>query len=151
MDKTMDKITTAINKWLLKYEPIKEIADTVHTEEMTDDVDTLALQRTGVEKLKLKYLSDKGWYRQYQYNLLLKKYSEDDEQRTQNLDWLDDLSEWIEQKNIKKDLPILEDNKIVKEVSCANAITYETDENGTISAYYLQLYFNIKGGLNNGQ
>lgn len=142
----MDKITEAINKWLLQYEKIKEIAEEIHTEELPDDVDVLALQRTGIENLPLKYVSQRGWYRQYQYILLLKKYSEDDIQRIQNLDWLDDLNDWIDKQNNLRNFPKLE-NKKVKKVSCANAITYETSEDGNISEYYIQLYFNIEGGI----
>ncbi|MBR3133392.1 MAG: hypothetical protein IKG42_04935 [Clostridia bacterium] len=142
----MDKITQAINDWLLKYEPIKEIAEEIHAEELPDDVDVLALQRSGVENLSLQYIGQKGWYRQYQYVLLLKSNSEDDLQRLHNLDWLDDLSDWIDEQNRLRNYPILE-NKIVKQISCANALTFETNEDGSISVYYLQLYFNIKGGF----
>lgn len=138
----MDK---AINDWLLQYEPIKEIAEMIHTEELPDEIETLALQRSGVEKLSPKYIGEKGWYRQYQYILLLKSSSEDDLQRLKNLDWLDDLSDWIDKQNHLRNYPVLE-NKQVKQVSCANAITYETEEDGSISVYYLQLYFNVKGG-----
>lgn len=136
----------AINKWLLNYKPITEIAEMIHTEELPDATDTLALQRSGVEKLRLKYVGEKGWYRQYQYILLLKANSEDDLQRLENLDWLDDLSDWIDEQNQSKNYPKL-NNKKIKEVSCANAITYETSEDGTVSTYYLQLYFNVRGGI----
>lgn len=139
----MDK---SINDWLLQYESIKEIAEMIHTEELPDEAETLALQRSGVESLPTKYINEKGWYKQYQYILLLKSNSEDDIQRLENLDWLDDLSDWIHQKNISNDYPILK-NKQVKNVSCANAITYDTNEDGSISTYYLQLYFDIKGGI----
>lgn len=138
----MDK---AINDWLLQYEKIKDIAEMIHTEELPDEVETLALQRSGVESLSLKYVGDKGWYRQYQYILLLKSNSEDDLQRLENLDWLDGLSDWLDKQNQLRNYPVLK-NKQVKKVSCANAITYETSEDGSISTYYLQLYFNIKGG-----
>lgn len=136
----------AINKWLLNYKPITEIAEMIHTEELPDQTDTLALQRSGVENLGLKYVGEKGWYRQYQYILLLKANSEDDLQRLENLDWLDDLSDWIDEQNQSKNYPKL-NNKKIKEVSCANAITYETSEDGTVSTYYLQLYFNVRGGI----
>lgn len=139
----MDK---AINNWLLQYNPIKEIAEMIHTEELPDETETLALQRNGVEKLASKYIGEKGWYRQYQYALLLKSKSEDDLQRLENLDWLDDLSDWIDKQNRLRNYPVLE-NKQITEVSCANAITYETSEEGSISTYYLQLYFNVKGGI----
>ena len=141
----MDKITKAINDWLIKYEPIKELAE-IHTEELPDEVKTLAIQRSGVEPLQPRYITEKGWYRQYQYVLLLKSNSEDDLQRIESLNWLDDLSDWIDQRNILRDYPKLE-NKKVKKVSCANAITFDTNEDGSISTYYLQLYFNIKGGI----
>lgn len=139
----MDK---SISDWLLQYEKIKEIAEMIHAEELPDETETLALQRSGVEKLPLKYITDKGWYRQYQYVLLLKSNSEDDLQRLSNLDWLDDLSDWIERQNCLKNYPILE-NKQIKEVSCANAVTFETSEDGSISTYFLQLYFNVRGGI----
>lgn len=141
----MDKITKAINDWLIRYEPIKELAE-IHTEELPDEVETLALQRSGVEPLQPRYITERCWYRQYQYILFLKINSEDDLQRIESLNWLDDLSDWIDQRNILKDYPELE-NKQVKKVSCANAITYDTNEDGSISTYYLQLYFNIKGGI----
>nr|DAE60857.1 MAG TPA: Minor capsid protein from bacteriophage [Caudoviricetes sp.]DAJ09191.1 MAG TPA: Minor capsid protein from bacteriophage [Caudoviricetes sp.] len=137
---------SAINEWLLQYEHIKEIAEMIHTEELPDQTDTLALQRSGVENLGLKYVGEKGWYRQYQYILLLKANSEDDIQRLNNLDWLDDLSDWIDKQNQSKNYPTLE-NKKIKQVSCANAITYESEEDGSISTYYLQLYFNVRGGI----
>lgn len=139
----MDKL---INEWLLQYDKITEIAEMIHTEELPDEVETLALQRRGVEELPLRYINSKGWYRQYQYVLLLKSNSEDDLQRLDNLDWLDDLTNWIYEKNISRDYPKL-DNKKVKKVSCANAVTMETSEDGSISTYYLQLYFNIEGGI----
>lgn len=142
----MDKITQAINNWLLKFEKIKSIAETIHTEELPDAIDTLALQRTGVERLPLKYVASRGWRRQYQYILLLKTNSEDDLQRLENLDWLDELSDWIDEQNQARNYPKLNDKKI-ESVSCANAITYDTDETGAISSYYLQLYFNIRGGI----
>lgn len=147
MDNDIEKSTdTAIKKWLSQNEKISEIAQTIHSEELPDNVNELALQRTGVEKLPLKYITDTGWYKQYQYALLLKNSSEDDKQRLTNLDWLDDLSDWIDSQNKNKNYPILK-NKKVKEVSCANAITFETNEEGSISTYYLQLYFNIRGGF----
>lgn len=139
----MDKI---INDWLLQYEPIKEIAELIHTEELPDETDTLALQRSGVESLPLKYIGEKTWYRQYQYILLLKSSSEDDLQRLNNLEWLDNLMDWIDEQNIKRNYPVMK-NKQIKKVSCANAVTYESEEDGSISKYYIQLYFNIKGGI----
>ena len=139
----MDNI---INEWLQTYTPINEIAqiEEIHNERLSENTKNLALQRTGFEPLQMKYITDKGWYRQYQYMLLLKSESEIDEQRLTNLDWLDDFSNWFESKNNTKDFPILEDNMEVKSVSCANALTYEENEDGTISVYSLQIYFNIR-------
>ena len=135
-----------INAWLQTYEPINEIAMTeeIHIEGVSESVKNLALQRTGFEKLPLRYVTDKGWLRQYQYMLLLKSESEIDEQRLTNLDWLDGLSDWLALQNKNQNFPQLEDGKKVKEVSCANALTYEQSEDGAISVYSLQIYFNIR-------
>ena len=135
-----------INKWLQTYEPINEIAmvEDIHSEEVSDNVKNLALQRTGYEVLPLKYITSRGWYRQYQYMLLLKSESEIDEQRLTNLDWLDKLSDWLDIQNRKQNFPILDDNMKVDSVSCANALTYETSEDGAVSVYSLQLYINVR-------
>lgn len=135
-----------INKWLQTYEPINDIAmvEDIHSERLTDNVKNLALQRTGFENLGMKYVSDRGWYRQYQYMLLLKSSSEEDEQRLLNLDWLDEFSDWLDEQNITSNYPDLGDNKEVKNVSCANALTYQESEDGAISVYSLQIYFDIR-------
>lgn len=135
-----------INQWLQTYEPIYEIAqvEEIHSEVLSENVKNLALQRTGYDNLPLKYTKDRGWYRRYNYMLLLKSESEIDEQRLNNLDWLDKFSNWFDERNKNHDYPILSDNRVVKEVSCANAMTYETNEDGTISVYSLQIYFNIR-------
>lgn len=137
-----------INEWLQKFEIIKEIAveTNIHSERLTEDVCNLALQRTGVEELPLDYVGEKGWKRQYQYMLLLKSESEIDKQRLHNLDWLDKLSDEIYKVNQNCNYPILEDKEVVN-VSCANGITYQESEDGTISIYSLQIQFDIKGGM----
>ena len=137
----MDKITSAINKWLLQYEPITEIAkyEDIHTEEVTDTVKNLALQRSGIELIQRYMLGKKE---QYQYMLLLKSESEDDIARMNNLDWLDDLRDWIEEQVKKRNFPNIE-GKTVSMVSSANGLTYDVNDDGTISTYNLQLYFDI--------
>jgi hypothetical protein len=139
----MDEI---INQWLQTYEPINEIAMTeeIHSERLSENTKNLALQRTGFEPLTMRYITDKGWFRQYQYMLLLKSESEIDTQRLTNLDWLDDFSNWFMERNNTKDFPILDDNMKIVSVECANALTYEESEDGTISVYSLQIYFNIR-------
>ena len=137
----MDKITSAINKWLLQYEPITEIAkyEDIHTEEVTDTVKNLALQRSGIELIQRYMLGKKE---QYQYMLLLKSESEDDIARMNNLDWLDDLRDWIEEQVKNRNFPNIE-GKTVSMVSSANGLTYDVNDDGTISTYNLQLYFDI--------
>ena len=137
----------SINQWLQQFEIVDEIAqyEEIHNERLTDNVKNLALQRTGFAELDKKYVTDKCWYRQYQYMLLLKSESESDIQRLTNLDWLDELSDKLAEANTTKNFPEIE-NKECYGVSCANALTYEESEDGAVSVYSLQLYFNIKGG-----
>ena len=137
----------SINNWLQQFEIVSEIAqyEEVHSERLTDNGKNLALQRTGFIELDKKYVTEKCWRRQYQYMLLLKSESESDRQRLSNYDWLDELTDVLAEANQDKNYPQIE-NKEVYEVSCANAITYQESEDGAISIYSLQLYFNIKGG-----
>ena len=130
-----------INKWLQTYEPINEIAEIeeIHNERTSNTTKNLALQRTGFEELGMKYITDCGWYRRYQYMLLLKSESEIDKQRLANLDWLDDFSDWLAKQNANRSFPSLENNKTILQVNCANALTYEESEVGAISIYSLQI------------
>lgn len=137
----------SINNWLQQFEIVSEIAqyEEVHSERLTDNVKNLALQRTGFIDLDKKYVTEKCWRRQYQYMLLLKSESESDRQRLSNYDWLDELSNELDAVNHTRNFPELEDAEVYG-VSCANAITYQESEDGAISIYSLQLYFNVKGG-----
>lgn len=139
-----DTITEALNKWLLEYEEIKEFANTVHTEELPDGTDTLALQRIGVQRLPPKFIGEKKLRKEYSYILMLKLDSESDEQRQKALNWLDDLGEWIEDRNIKQDRPKFK-NKICYGVSCSDEISYEVDAENNVTIYYINLIFGIKG------
>lgn len=134
-----------INEWLQQYEPIQDIAEIeeIHIDRLTENVKNLALQRTGFEPIPLKYVTNKGWYRRYQYLLLFKSESEIDKQKIESHDFLDGLSDWLEIKNKEKDFPQL-NGKQVTQVSCANAMTYEESEDGAITNYGLQIYFNIR-------
>lgn len=136
----------AINRWLQTYEPINDIAiiEEIHYNGLSETDKNLALQRTGFEELPLKYVTDTGWFRRYNYMLLLKSESEIDEQRLTNLSWLDDLSMWLAEQNKNKNFPTLDKGREVRYVSCANALTYDESEDGALSVYSLQLYFNIR-------
>ena len=137
-----------INEWLQEFEIVKEVSqyEEIHNERLTDTVKNLALQRTGMEELPLDYIGDKGWKRQYQYMLLLKSESEVDLQRLNNLDWLDKLADDLYNASLNKTFPNIGENKKIINVSCANALTYQESEDGAISIYSLQLYFDIRGG-----
>jgi len=134
-----------INEWLQTCDIVETIAqmEEIHHEELTDNLKNLALQRTGTEDMPLRYTTDKGWKKQYQYMLLLKSESEGDLARLTNLDWLDDLTDWLEEQNRNKNFPNLGD-KTVEKVSCANALTYQTSEDGAVSIYSLQIYFDVR-------
>lgn len=136
-----DKITSAINKWLLQYEPITEIAEyeDIHTEELTDTVNNLALQRTGIEEMARYF---QGKKEKYQYMLFLKSESEDDIARINNLDWLDDFRDWIELQVRNRNFPQIEGKNVVN-ITSANTLTYEVNDDGSISTYSLQIYFDI--------
>jgi len=133
-----DSITQAINDWLLTRPLISENYD-IDIEELPDGTKMLALQRSGVELIKRYY---KGRKEEYQYMLFLKEDSEGNELKTANFDWLDDLVDDIYEQVEKRNFPEIEDKQVTS-MRCANQITYEVNEDGTISNYAVQLYFTI--------
>lgn len=135
---TTDSITQAINDWLLTRPLISENYD-IEIEELPDGTKMLALQRSGVELIKRYY---KGRKEEYQYMLFLKENSEGNELKTANFDWLDDLVDDIYKQVENRNFPQIEDKQVTS-MRCANQITYEVSEDGTISNYAVQLYFTI--------
>lgn len=135
----MDEI---IKEWLEQYEPIEEIAEfeEIHTEDLTDNLKNLAMQRNGVDNIAPKYVSEKGKRKRFQYVLLLKSESEDDLAKLYNYKWLDDLTNWLDKKNTKQDFPNIEDNIKITKIECANAITFDKNEDGSIAIYSLQIF-----------
>lgn len=134
----MDSITQAINDWLLERPLISNNYD-LEMEELPDETQKLALQRSGVELLKRYF---KGRVEEYQYMLFLKEDSEDDDTRIKNFDWLDDFVDDIYKQVEEKNFPEIE-GKQVTNMRCSNQITYEVSDDGTISNYSIQLYFTI--------
>ena len=135
---TTDSITQAINDWLLTRPLISENYD-IDIEELPDGTKMLALQRSGVDLIKRYY---KGRKEEYQYMLFLKENSEGNELKTANFDWLDDLVDDIYKQVENRNFPQIEDKQVTS-MRCANQITYEVSEDGTISNYAVQLYFTI--------
>lgn len=135
---TTDSITQAINDWLLTRPLISENYD-IDIEELPNGTKMLALQRSGVE-LITRYF--KGRKEEYQYMLFLKEDSEGNELKTTNFDWLDDLVDDIYKQVEQRNFPQIEDKQVTS-MRCANQITYEVSEDGTISNYAVQLYFTI--------
>ena len=135
---TTDSITQAINDWLLTRPLISENYD-IDIEELPDGTKMLALQRSGVELIKRYF---KGRKEEYQYMLFLRENSEGDELKTANFDWLDDLVDDIYEQVEKRNFPEIEDKQVTS-MRCANQITYEVNDDGTISNYAVQLYFTI--------
>ena len=137
-ENTTDSITQAINDWLLTRPLISENYD-IDIEELPDGTKMLALQRSGVELIKRYY---QGRKEEYQYMLFLKEDSEGNELKTDNFDWLDDLVDDIYKQVELRNFPEIEDKQVTS-MRCANQITYEVNEDGTISNYAVQLYFTI--------
>ena len=135
---TTDSITQAINDWLLTRPLISDNYD-IDIEELPDGTKMLALQRSGVELIKRYF---QGRVEEYQYMLFLKENSEGNELKTANFNWLDDLVDDIYKQVENRNFPQIEDKQVTS-MRCANQITYEVNEDGTISNYAVQLYFTI--------
>ena len=133
-----DSITQAINDWLLTRPLISENYD-IDIEELPDGTKVLALQRSGVELIKRYF---KGRVEEYQYMLFLREDSEGDTLKTANFDWLDDLVNDIYKQVEDRNFPEIEDKQVTS-MRCANQITYEVSDDGSISNYAVQLYFTI--------
>ena len=137
-EQVTDSITQAINDWLLTRPLISENYN-IDIEELPDGTKMLALQRSGVELIKRYF---KGRVEEYQYMLFLKEDSEGNDLKTANFDWLDDLVDDIYKQVEERNFPQIEDKQVTS-MRCANQITYEVNEDGTISNYAVQLYFTI--------
>ena len=131
-----DTITEGILNWLETYDKISEIGR-VHTENLTEDIKNIALQRTGKTTIQ-KWI--KGGKYELQFMLWLKNYSESDAQRIQSLGILDEFSDWVNKQCQIGNVPYLDDNKSVYKITTTNILLMSRNQDGTIADYGIQLY-----------
>jgi hypothetical protein len=72
------------------------------------------------------------------YVFYAREAADEEANRAENYDFLESLSDWIEQKNADKDFPALSSPRVVNEISVSNAMLFNVEDNG-LGTYQVQI------------
>lgn len=132
----MKAVIEHVREWLRTYEGLKGRLD---VDFLGEDADTYSVDTIPCEKVLKKY-KDGSKVEQFQFAISSRKYYEQNiEQNLDNLQFFEDLTEWIEQKQDARELPSMDgDRTALKIVVTSTAYPFEVTEDGK-ARYQTQL------------
>ena len=125
-----------VRAWLRTYEGLKGRLD---VDFLGEDVDTYSVDTIPCEETLKKY-RDGSRKKQFQFAVSSRRYYEQDiEQNVDNLQFFEDLTAWIENKEAVRQLPEMDEGKTaLKIVVTSTAYPFVVSEDGK-ARYQLQM------------
>lgn len=141
----MSTVIESVRKWLTQYEGLKGRLD---VDFLGEDAEVYSIDTIPSEAIIKRY-KDGSKVKQFLFAVSSRRYYEQNiEQNIDNLKFFEDLTEWIETKQYKKELPILDNKRTaLKIVVTSTAYPFEVSEDGK-ARYQTQMrleYFERRG------
>lgn len=130
-------IIKAVQDWLSEYDgmdmrPLSEIKTDL-TEEQPS---SYALAAAGNSKITEDILGNRTY--QNSYVFYAREAAGNEVDRADNHGFLENLSAWMEERNVQNNLPQLPDGYTAESVEVSNAMLFDIDENG-MGLYQVQI------------
>jgi len=135
-------IIKAVQDWLSEYDgmsmrPLSEI----RTDLTEEQPSSYALAAAGNSKISEDILGNRTY--QNSYIFYARESAGNEVDRADTHKFLDDFREWLEEKNVQRDLPVLTDGYESDHIEVSNAMLFDVDENG-LALYQIQIQFIYK-------
>lgn len=132
----MKAVIEHVREWLRTYEGLKGRLD---VDFLGEDADTYSVDTIPCEKVLKKY-KDGSKLEQFQFTISSRRlYEQDIEQNIDNLQFFEDLTAWIEQKQEARELPTMDgDRTALRIIVTSTAYPFVVTEDGK-ARYQLQL------------
>ncbi len=132
-------IIKSIQTWLEQFDGMElKTISKVLTDQTDEEASSYAVAPSGSGKISTDILGNKTF--QNSYVFYAKEAAANEVDRQENYDFLESLTEWIEDKNDNKDLPVLPAGYEPEEIQVSNAMLFDIAEDGT-GTYQVQIQF----------
>jgi hypothetical protein len=145
-------ILKALQDYLLQYDQMQmqivessqpvggeiqyRIIGTIQTDQTEENSSSYALSPTGNGKTSKDILGNRTY--QNSYVFYAKESASNEIDRQENHDFLEDFSDWLEERNDGADFPTLPTGYSVEEIQVSNAMLFDLYEDG-IGLYQIQI------------
>ena len=128
-----------IKKYLMQYPLFKDIENNIGIDYQQDQPDSFSLNSIPENRLiNEDVIGNK--FMQFSFNLTSRCYTTTDLNRIENLNLLDDFSEWVYEQNQINNLPKLKENQIATDlIITGNAYLYSNNPDIQNGVYQVQL------------
>lgn len=132
----------SLQDYLCEYDnmdmrPVSEVL----TDQTGEYPSSYALAPSGNGRISKDILGNRTY--QNNYVFYAKENSADEIDRQDNHDFLEDFSDWLEERNDNQDFPTLPQNYEVEGIQVSNAILFDLYEDGT-GLYQIQIQLNFR-------
>lgn len=115
----------------------------VMTDQTNSNPSSYALAPAGNSRITTDITGRKTYRNNYVF--YAKEAAADEIDRQENYDFLESLTDWIEEQGDNANYPVLPINYIVEEINVSNAILFDIEEDGT-GLYQVQIQLIFKKG-----
>lgn len=128
-----------IKKYLLQYPLFKEIEEQIGIDYQSEQPDSYSINTVPENRLLYDDIIGNK-HKQYTFTITSRAYTATDLNRIENLNLLDDFTDWIEKQNENGNLPKLAEKQIADElIVTSNAYLYSNDPEIQNGVYQMQL------------
>lgn len=132
-------IIKSLQTWLELFDSMElRSIPKVLTDQTDEDTSSYAIAPAGNGKIITDILGNKTF--QNSYVFYAKEAASNEIDRQENYDFLEALTDWLEDKNDNKDLPVLPTGYEPEEIQVSNAMLFDIAEDGT-GTYQVQIQF----------
>ena len=129
-------VIQCIQKWLKTY---SGLSGRIDVDFLPEDADTYSIDTIPCEEIIKRY-KDGGKLKQFQFAVSSRRfYDQNIKQNTSNLQFFEDLTEWVEQKARSRELPAMDKGRTAQKiVVTSTGYPFEVTEDGK-ARYQIQM------------
>lgn len=129
-----DSIIEGLREYIAGCPHLTEFTD--HVDFADEDAGNYGIMPTGDDIIKR--FMDRSAQRKYQFSLCARNFTVDDAQRVANSKFIEHFSDWIFQKNARREFPQIGEDKQPYQIDGANGVLFELAENADTGLYQIQ-------------
>ncbi len=138
-------IISSVQTWLETFDGMElRPINNIQTDKAEENPSSYSLAPSGNNKTKEDILGNKIFTNNYVFYARESTSAEVD--RSENYDFIESLTDWIEVQRDAKNFPVLSGQYKVEEIEVSNGFLFDIDEDSGVGTYQVQIQITIRKG-----